>query len=239
VTTNCGNGCNPNTGLCNNLIPLGSNGCAQSNQCAGSGSSCQGGRCCEFDCAAAGRVCDTGGFCRCPNGSTLVGNTCLLNEGQDCDPNRSGQCASGRCDRWFRDSDDDDHGDPNQSRGVCGTASSLAPDGFVLSSDDCCDRDALANPDQTARHSAANACGSFDFNCNGQVENLFAQTAGGLGGSFCASRPLDTCLITLWSDVIPACGTVGNFFACGQLALQGFPTRCTSVTGGMTANTCR
>lgn len=238
----CQNGCNANTGLCNNLIPLGATGCTQSAQCAGSGSSCEEGRCCEFDCSAAGRECSQSGVCECPSGTTLVGNACLLINGQDCDPNRSSQCASGRCDRWFRDGDNDLHGDPNQSKGVCGNAGSPAPEGFVLSSDDCCDGDAAANPDQTTSRSVQNACGSFDYDCDGSITN---DGQANIGVTSCAQVPLAQCS-DLGSDIIwtpngtpPACGTTGTFTACSS-RVQGNPvTVCTGITGGTRTNSCR
>lgn len=233
VFTNCGNGCNPATGLCNSQLPLGSAGCTQDGQCAGVGSSCQGGRCCESDCSASGRVCSQSGLCQCAEGTTTVGNTCLLTNGQDCDPTRPGQCASGRCDRWFRDSDGDSHGDPNQSRGLCGTVSSAAPAGFVLSSDDCCDTDNLVNPDQRSLQMTPSGCGDFDYNCSGEIEYTLEE--GNESGTFlhCDELSPDNCpFVGFWEGrVAPSCGQRGLYESCSVVTSPpGTPPRCANVS---------
>lgn len=38
---------------------------------------------------------------------------------------------------------------------------------------DCCDSDANAKPGQTTYYTSANACGSFDYNCNGQEDQQY------------------------------------------------------------------
>jgi hypothetical protein len=109
----------------------------------------------------------------------------------------------------------------------------------VISGADCCDSDALANPDQTAFQATENACGSFDYNCNNDVENLVTLTTDELGAAGCAGLPVDSCQSTRWSRGIPACGVSGSFVACGQILTPGNPLRCASVTGGALVNQCR
>jgi hypothetical protein len=250
VSVACGNGCDPRTGACNGLIAQGGTGCGQAAQCAGNGSSCQNGRCCEFDCAAAGRVCDNTGICRCPAGSTAVGNACLLNQGQTCE--RADQCASGRCDPWFRDLDGDLHGDPAQVSRICGTASSPAPTGFVPSNDDCCDTDPDTNPDAVFDISnlaltLPNACGSFDRNCDNAITNT-GQVNIDRGFTRCDQVPFALCGNIIWNDdpndvfadpnSIPECGKVGNFTACGTSLMGVALTACAGITGGDLVNRC-
>lgn len=243
VTTTCGNGCNTNTGLCSNLIGLGSTGCSRASQCAASGSSCQNGRCCEFDCAAAGRVCSNNGTCACPENTTLVGGACLLRTGETCD--RANQCASGRCNTWFRDADGDLHGDPGQVLRTCGTAASLPPAGYVVSSDDCCDSDALTNPDQNVFQSVANACRSFDYNCDGDAEGFFQAATERFSGIFraggsCNRVALADCQpsFTVWSSgTVPPCGTMAGFTSCSVPSF--LPNQCGNVNGGVSPNGCR
>jgi hypothetical protein len=244
VTTACGNGCNVTTGLCNNLIPLGGTGCAGSSQCAGTGSSCQGGgRCCEFDCAAAGRICNNDGTCGCPNGTTPVGGACLLGLGQDC--SLANECASGTCQRWFRDADGDLHGteSPVDSIQICSQFGAAPPAGYVASSDDCCDDDERANPDQTELFAEISACDNFDFDCNGDILALFEEATIETGTAACSSFSLADCSFTRWtSGLVPQCGVKAGFTACGQLTSQssaGPRTSCVSVTGGQTVNRCR
>jgi hypothetical protein len=239
VTTSCGNGCNANTGLCNNLIPLGGTGCTQNVQCAGSGSSCENGRCCEFDCSAAGRTCSQNGLCQCPPGTTPVGNACLLTNGQDCDPNRTGQCASGSCLSWYRDVDGDGHGNASQVRNTCGTVGSLPPDGFVVSSDDCCDRAdseavrvvaARVFRGQTQFFSAAqDVCSAqppFDYNCDGLETKQPRQVAD------CSEAVCRTGLSA--ESATRPCGANASFLACGRPTLpDGRLLPCQGLTGGM------
>jgi ASPM-SPD-2-Hydin domain-containing protein len=75
TNADCGNGCNTVTGLCNELLPIGTP-CGASAQCA-SGAQClldQSGatRCCERNCAAQGLLCNGAGLCVEPAPATLA-----------------------------------------------------------------------------------------------------------------------------------------------------------------------
>lgn len=236
VSTPCANGCNPATGMCNSQLALGSNGCMQDTQCAGAGSSCQNGRCCEFDCAAAGRNCNAAGVCGCPNGTTAVGSACLIANGQPCDVSRPELCASSQCLEWFRDLDGDLHGDPNDSLVQCGAA---APGGFVASSDDCCDRNDTEEIRAVAATmfrgqglffaTAQTACPdlpAFDFDCD----------------SFATKepRPLADCSEAVCRSGISSssadapCGGAASFGACSRPRLvDGTVLPCQSTGGGL------
>lgn len=66
------------------------------------------------------------------------------------------------CGTVYLDSDGDGFGDPNVSIYTCDS-----PTGYVLNGGDCCDRDGLAHPGQHEYYGQRNACGSFDYDCDG------------------------------------------------------------------------
>jgi hypothetical protein len=70
---------------------------------------------------------------------------------------------------------------------------------------DCCDDDRNANPGQTQFFTAADACGSFDYNCDGSLEAEYAINIAckGTGLTGCKGGP------AFVGD--PACGTQGSF----------------------------
>jgi len=95
----------------------------------------------------AGTTCVTGGCgCNttsCPNGC-CTGNVC------------------GAQPLWYQDADGDGYGNPAVVIAAC-----ARPAGYVANGTDCCDSDANAHPGQTAYFATADACGSFDYNCDG------------------------------------------------------------------------
>jgi hypothetical protein len=75
TNSDCGNGCNTQTGVCNALLPIGTP-CGTSSQCA-SGALClldqsSQTRCCERNCAAEGLLCNGAGRCVAPAPATLT-----------------------------------------------------------------------------------------------------------------------------------------------------------------------
>jgi hypothetical protein len=108
----------------------------------------------------------------CSGNRLLDGDTC---QNGGCAPSTAGrdcgfQCTNDMCidtppcDKitCFVDSDGDGFGDPGKPVSACGSCSS----GTVSNKRDCCDQDAGANPNGKA-HPTPNACGSFDWNCDG------------------------------------------------------------------------
>jgi hypothetical protein len=78
---------------------------------------------------------------------------------------------------WYRDADGDSYGDKSvifrgclrSSTTVCtGTNACRSKVGYVTNNRDCCDKDRNARPGQTSYYSSRNACGSFDYNCDGR-----------------------------------------------------------------------
>jgi hypothetical protein len=75
TNADCGNGCNTQTGVCNDLLPIGTP-CGTSSQCASNAlclldQSSQT-RCCERNCAAEGLLCNGAGRCVAPAPATLA-----------------------------------------------------------------------------------------------------------------------------------------------------------------------
>jgi hypothetical protein len=108
----------------------------------------------------------------------------------------------------------DEDQDTYDARGTCG-------------GNDCCDTDAKAHPGQTTFFAQADACGSFDYNCNGQLDAQYPVnlTCGGTGLSGCSGGS------AFLGD--PGCGNSGLFATCvanGLLACQ--PGDETMVTQG-------
>lgn len=113
TNSDCGNGCNTQTGSCNDLLPVGTP-CGATPQC-GNGGQClldQSGqaRCCERNCAAEGTVCTSQGRCA----AIGVGNGQACGQTAICDSALGLQCIGGTCGCG-----------PNQqfARGRCRTAS--------------------------------------------------------------------------------------------------------------------
>jgi hypothetical protein len=63
---------------------------------------------------------------------------------------------------WYQDHDGDGFGNVNAATQAC-----TRPTGYVANNTDCCDTDAHAFPGQTAYFTVADACGSYDYNCDG------------------------------------------------------------------------
>jgi hypothetical protein len=106
----------------------------------------------------------------CPLGCSSAQDVdCKKADGEAC--NGNGECASGVCARFIVDADGDGFGDLNgQARDLCGRT---PPPNFSTNGNDCCDTDRNANPNQQGVFDKPDACGSFDYNCNGCVGGFF------------------------------------------------------------------
>jgi hypothetical protein len=90
--------------------------------------------------------------------------------------------------------------------------------GATCGGNDCCDTDNKAHPGQTSYFTQADACGSFDYNCNGTNDPEFAANlkCGGTGALGCTGGSA-----FLGSD--PGCGGSALYGTCvgnGLLACQ-------------------
>jgi len=105
-------------------------------------------------------TCGDAWICSAPAGATPG---CKLRDGQPCFSHAD--CLNGSCLTSYRDGDGDGSGSAKVTR--CERAP--AP-GYALAGGDCCDSDANTHPGATTASTIANACGSYDRNCDGKVE---------------------------------------------------------------------
>ena len=75
--------------------------------------------------------------------------------------------TAGRC---YIDHDGDGYGENNTTLSLCEMSGATPPGGYVTQGGDCCDSDASAFPGQTKYFTSADACGSWDYNCDGTIQ---------------------------------------------------------------------
>jgi hypothetical protein len=79
-------------------------------------------------------------------------------------------CASLNCVTFYVDHDGDGYGETNKTVQFCEEPGAAAPAGYVTQGGDCCDADANAVPGQAKYFTSADACGSWDYNCDGTIQ---------------------------------------------------------------------
>jgi hypothetical protein len=175
----------PTTGLPRN--PLGS-ACGANGDCTSG--FCTDGVCCDSACGQTCYACDqpaalghcaalTSGEdpnaateCTAPSACVLPISSavplCKLVDGAACQAD--GDCVSRHCLTFYVDADGDGYGLSDQAR-FCSELNAAPPAGYAAYTGDCCDLDAGANPgfDSSQFLAMPDACGSFDWNCNGVV----------------------------------------------------------------------
>jgi hypothetical protein len=179
-------------------------GCSANDECASG--FCVDGVCCDSTCDQQCASCAiTGAAGRCVG--QLVGDdvqaaipctgahtcgvdvssptlaSCKLRDGQQCTADTD--CANAACVTYHQDLDGDGYGSASTLR-LCEPSGALAPPGYVTVAGDCCDADANAHPGQTHYYSSVDACGSWDFDCDGALEG--ATAAGVKYGTVTASQ---------------------------------------------------
>jgi hypothetical protein len=150
----CNNGqCQPR--LANGLV------CQVGTQCQSG--FCVDGVCCNSECNQNGQI--PGGTCK----KSGREGTCV------CTPTGSAtECANG-CRLFYRDVDNDKHGDKNRpSTGIpenvqVGCVGTAPPTGYALVKDDCNDAEPRAFPGQLDYFQAEAVGGGWDFNCDGNA----------------------------------------------------------------------
>ena len=147
---------------------------------------CADGVCCDQACDATCFRCDQPGqvgLCRALDGAPdLAASTpcagdgvcragadgapaCKVADGGPCDAD--GACANGSCLTIHVDADGDGYG--GVARRIC---AEVPPPGHVRAGGDCCDADPDAHPGPVSFKNQRNACGGWDWNCNGAIETL-------------------------------------------------------------------
>jgi len=170
------------------LKPL-AEGCASGAECASG--FCVDGVCCNTGCVGQCFNCNqigTAGYCTsqtsgddlnaatpctsprtCGALSTAVNvGGCRMKDAQVC--KGAGDCASLNCVTYYVDHDRDGYGDSSVTLMLCEEAGAPAPGGYVTTGGDCCDSDIDAHPNTVNFYSTPDACGGWDYNCDGSIE---------------------------------------------------------------------
>jgi hypothetical protein len=111
-------------------------------------------------------ACTAPSACFLPASSSVP--ACKFVDGTACQS--PGDCVSGHCLTYYVDADGDGFGS-NEAASFCEELNSKPPAGYAAYTGDCCDLDAGANPgfDSSQFLTMPDACGSFDWNCNGVI----------------------------------------------------------------------
>ncbi len=164
-------------------------GCSAGAECASG--FCVDGVCCDSACDGQCSVCNvTGneGYCTpqivgddTTSSETCTGAhtcaiaiaalnlpACRLKDLQACQTNAD--CASLLCETFYVDHDGDGYGETNTTLKFCEVDGAAPPVGYVTQGGDCCDSDANAYPGQTKYFTSADACGGWDYNCDGTIQ---------------------------------------------------------------------
>jgi len=159
---------------------------------SGLGAACGGGNQCLSGNCVHGVCCDK----PCTGGCGL------------CQPSgQCGDCATG-CLVLYRDADQDTYGDPNTH-----VSCNFTPSGYVLNSGDCCDSDNQAHPGQTGWFTAADHCGSFDYDCSGTADLQYPDAGACIQDFGTSCNQYHFCISFAGWEVVPACGTTGTWIA--------------------------
>lgn len=161
--------------------------CASNADCASG--FCTDGVCCDSACNQTCYACDQQaalGHCAAlagaedPNAATtcvapsacyLPGSSevpaCKFFDGAACQTDKD--CGSGHCLAFYADADGDGYGGSDEAH-FCSELNGAPPAGYAAYTGDCCDLDSGANPafDSSQFLAMPDACGSFDWDCNGQ-----------------------------------------------------------------------
>ena len=108
--------------------------------------------------------------------------SCRLKNAEACTSNA--QCATNNCATFYVDEDNDGYGG-SATLHLCAPVRGAAPKGYSTIGGDCCDVDSLTFPGQTAWEDYINACGSWDYNCDGTVETQSPTSGAMPPASYC------------------------------------------------------
>jgi hypothetical protein len=115
----------------------------------------------------ASPTCTSPWACFLPVSSSVP--ACKLVDGTACQGDSD--CMSGHCLTYYVDADGDGYGTSEAAR-FCAELNSPPPAGYASYSGDCCDLDAGANPgfNRSLFLQMPDACGGYDWNCDGQIQ---------------------------------------------------------------------
>jgi hypothetical protein len=171
-------------------------------------------------CQASGTAyCDGNDRVTCVGGQT-VKETCP----QSC---QRGTCSGCTTKTFYRDGDNDGHGDPASPIQAC-----TKPAGAAESGEDCDDHDPLVHPGQTSYFTKpAKNSQTYDYNCNSLAEPRWPDEED------CAYDPkTGGCTGEGWVGIVPRCGATGFFAKC---QLMQPTTICDRAIPAPTVQPCR
>ena len=114
----------------------------------------------------------------------------------------------------YSDQDEDGFGNPDTDTQRDGDS---CPTGEVQNGDDCYDQNDEVYPGQTNYSTSSRGDGSFDYNCDGEVEKRYTKTyeesscVKKESGPDCKWRYPDS-VSTGWQDSVPDCGDSGTYY---------------------------
>jgi len=128
----------------------------------------------------------------------------------DCDGKTDEGENGAACTTYYRDKDGDSYGVVDDAKCLCNpdfVVKYTAPtpgDGKF----DCCDNDSNTHPYQNLFFTLANACGTFDYDCNGTASKQDTT----MGNCECGGIICTTCIkASGWNGSVPACGVSGKW----------------------------
>lgn len=140
----------------------------------------------------------------------------------------SGECKDGKCQQckpqtFYRDQDQDGHGDPKHPVSAC-----AQPAGHVTDDEDCDDNDPAVHPKQKSYFPKPAKGGGFDYDCDGKQEQRHDEMAH-------CKREKGKCEGHGWGLFVPACGGTGVWVTCKP---RPYSSKCDEQLGGR-VQTCR
>lgn len=167
-------------------------------------------------------------------GTAFCGSTCAAagqsaTVGTDCNDANAATYATIQC---YADGDVDGYYTKTLGTAFCGSTCAAAGQSATVGND-CCDTDNRAHPGASA-YTTADACGSFDYNCDG-VATLGDTAQWGGCGTCGADSGQQKCVATGGGnggfDGIPGCGQVGTYrFGGGCDEMATYPSNCRTAT---------
>ena len=116
---------------------------------------------------------------------------CRLKDLQVCKVNLD--CASLNCVAFYVDHDGDGYGETAKTIQFCEEQGAAPPVGYVAQGGDCCDSDANAYPGETKYFTSADSCGSWDYNCDGLIQDAQFGTPATVAASACGTTVHGSC----------------------------------------------
>jgi hypothetical protein len=160
-------------------------------------------------CVGGIQPCAEGAFAECVGEVVPAYETCDGVD-NDCDGSTDEAGSAGSA-TFYADSDGDGYGDSATSTSACS-----APSGYVSNDTDCCDMDGGAYPGSTLWGTGLNACGDYDYDCDGTETKRHTDTG------TCTTPYLEECDVGRvgWYGPVPECGNEGSFIESCALEIE-------------------